>query len=308
MANNPYSQEYPFGAPSLSGNNITVDLMLKEPTRINTYLSDLALRRYFMDRIFPNNGGVSGGALVYHQLTRNDLFPTRRAQKVAPGAEFPEVTFDRPEPKTAQVEKRGGKFRVTDEARDRDDLSLIQTEGMKLANDIVDQLHSQALAELEASISDVGSDVTLDATEFSWAEAAELTVLNQAPSLLPAKVFVELQTMAEVFELGGEYNLLVLNPQEAANLKLVYGPQWSSFLQSYGFSAVTTNRVSAGTAYAVQEGMVGQSRYEQPLQTVSYREESTESTWVQASVRNVYAVTHPYNVVKVTGLNATAGS
>lgn len=308
MANNPYSQEYPFGAPSVSGNNITVDLMLKEPTRINAYLSDLALRRYFADRIFPNSGGVSGGALVYHQLTRNDLFPTRRAQKVAPGAEFPEVTFDRPEPKTAQVEKRGGKFRVTDEARDRNDLSSIQTEGMKLANDIVDQLHAQALAELEASITEIGSDVQLDASDFSWAEAADLTLLNQAPSLQPAKVFVELQKMAQVFELGGEFNLLILNPQEEANLKLVYGPQWASFLQSYRFSVETTNRVTAGTAYAVQEGMVGQSRYEQPLQTVSYREDATESTWVQSSVRNVYAVTNPYNAVKITGLDAGSGS
>lgn len=308
MANTPYSQEFPLGAPSLSGNNITVDLMLKEPTRINAYLSDMALRRYFAERIFPNQGGVSGGALVYHQLTKNDLFPERRAQKVAPGAEFPEVTFDRPEPRTKQVEKRGGKFRVTDEARDRNDLSLIQTEGAKLANDIVDQLHQQALAELEASIAEIGEDLVLDASEFSWAEAAELTVMNQAPSLQPAKVLVELQKKAEVFELGGQYNLLILNPADEANLKLVYGPQWASFLQSYGFSTVVTNRVSAGTGYAVQEGMVGQTRYEQPLRTVTWRDDSTESHWVQASVRNVYAVTHPYNAIKITGLNAQDGS
>jgi hypothetical protein len=46
------------------------------------------------------------------------------------------VTFDRPAPLTAQVEKLGGKFRVTDEARDRNDLSAIQSEGVKLGNDI----------------------------------------------------------------------------------------------------------------------------------------------------------------------------
>ena len=39
-----YSQEYPLGSASVSGNNLTVDLMLKEPTRINAYLSDIALR------------------------------------------------------------------------------------------------------------------------------------------------------------------------------------------------------------------------------------------------------------------------
>ena len=35
MANAAYSQEYPIGTPSLSGTDYTVDLMLKEPTRIN---------------------------------------------------------------------------------------------------------------------------------------------------------------------------------------------------------------------------------------------------------------------------------
>ena len=303
-----YSQEYPLGTPSVSGNNITVDLMLKEPTRINTYLSNIALKKYFAERIFTNGGGVSGGALVYTQLTANDLFPTRAAQEVAPGAEFPEVTFDRPEPKTAQVKKLGGKFRVTDEARDRNDLSAIQTEGVKLGNDIVRQLHARAIAEIDASITEVGADVQLDASEFSWAEAAELTVLNQAPSLLPAKVFTELQKRADTEELGTEYNLLILNPQEEANLKLIYGPAYASMLASYGFTAISSNVVTAGTAYAVQEGMVGQVRYEQPLQTVSYRDDSTESTWVQASVRSVYAVTNPYNAVKITGLDTAGGS
>lgn len=303
-----YSQEYPLGAPSVSGSDLTVDVMLKEPTRINAYLSNIALKKYFAERVFTNGGGVSGGALVYTQLTANDLFTTRAAQKVAPGAEFPEVTFDRPEPKTAQVEKLGGKFRVTDEARDRNDLSAIQTEGVKLGNDIVRQLHARAITELDASITAIGSDLELDATAFSWAEAAELTVLNQAPSLLPAKVFTELQKRADVQEFGTEYNLLILNPQEEANLKLIYGPAYASMLASYGFTAISSNVVTAGTAYAVQEGMVGQVRYEQALQTVSYRDEGTESTWVQSSVRSVYAVTNPYNAVKISNLDAESES
>jgi hypothetical protein len=69
MAQTYYSQEYPLGTPSLSGNSLTVDVMLKEPTRINNYLSNIALKNYFAERIFTNGGGVSGGALVYTQLT-----------------------------------------------------------------------------------------------------------------------------------------------------------------------------------------------------------------------------------------------
>jgi hypothetical protein len=47
-------------------------------------------------------------------------------QNVEPGAEFPLVTFDRPTPLVKQVEKFGGKFFVTDEAKDRNDPMMLQ--------------------------------------------------------------------------------------------------------------------------------------------------------------------------------------
>ena len=296
-----YSQEYPLGSASVSGNNLTVDLMLKEPTRINAYLSDIALKGYFAERIFANGGGVSGGSLVYTQLVANDLFPARGGQKVAPGAEFPEVTFDRPEPKTAQVEKFGGKFRVTDEAKDRNDLSQIQSEGIKLGNDVQRWLHARALAELEAGITAVGSDVQI--TGKSWADATALTISTENKAALPAADLAEIRKRGLVNELGSDYNLLVLNPQEFANLSIIYGSA-EAWLQSQGFSVAVSNVVTAGTAYAVQEGTVGQVRYEQPLKTVTYRDDSTESTIVQASIRPVFAVTNPYNALKLTGLAA----
>ncbi|WP_228002145.1 major capsid protein [Nocardia australiensis] len=302
MANSPYSQEYPLGTPSVSGNNLTVDLMLKEPTRINAYLSDLALKQYFAERIFTNGGGVSGGALVYNQLVANDLFPTRATQRVAPGAEFPEVTFDRPEPKTAQVEKLGGKFRVTDEARDRNDLTAIQSEATKLGNDIPRQLHVRALAELEASITAIGSDVQMTTT--SWADAAALTLTTTNSAAMPTADFANLRKLAAVKELGVTYNLLIVNPQERANFEIIYQGNGPAVLAANGLSMIVSNQVAAGTAYAVQEGTVGQVRYEQPLQTVSWRDDATESSWVQASIRSVFAVTNPYNAVKLSGLAA----
>lgn len=301
MAYSAYSQEYPLGTPSVDGNALTVDLMLKEPTRINAYLSNIALKNYFAERIFTNLGGVSGGAIVYQQLTKNDLFPTRSAQKVAPGAEFPEITFDRPESKTAQVEKLGGKFRVTDEARDRNDLSAIQNEGVKLGNDIQRQMHNRALNEIDGVISTYSSDLSVAGV--SWADATSLTLTTANKAAFPGADLANVQKKAAQLELGTEFNLIVLNPQEFANLQIIYGDA-GSWLQSQGFSYAVSNTVTAGKAYVVQEGMVGQVRYEQELRTVAYRDESTESTWVKTSIRPVFAVTNPYNVMELTGLAA----
>jgi hypothetical protein len=117
MATNPF--QYPFGVPSVSGNSITIDLMLNEPTRITRYLADLSLRNMFSQEVFSTPGGVEGGALLYDVLTANDLFldSTREVQNVEPGAEFPVVTTSRSAPSVALVEKFGGKFFITDEAR-----------------------------------------------------------------------------------------------------------------------------------------------------------------------------------------------
>lgn len=261
----------------MSGNNLTVDLMLKEPTRINAYLSDIALKGYFAERIFANGGGVSGGSLVYTQLVANGLFPARGGQKVAPGAEFPEVTFDRPEPKTAQVEKFGGKFRVTDEAKDRNDLSQIQSEGIKLGNDVQRWLHARALAELEAGITAVGSDVQITGRAVRLTTA--LTISTENKAALPAADLAEIRK-------------LIWSTSLAATTTCWCSTRRSS--QTCRSSTATPRRGcrpkgsrwrcptwSPPVPRTVQEGTVGQVRYEQALKTVTYRDDSTESTIVQ---------------------------
>src|SRR5690349_3061107 len=124
MATSNY--QYPFGTATVSGNTITVDTMLNEPTRVTRAVNDIALQNFWADRLFSTPGGVSGGTVLYDVLTANDLYPTRDVQNVEPGAEFPILTMDRPTPQVAQVEKFGGKFFVTDEARDRNDQSQVR--------------------------------------------------------------------------------------------------------------------------------------------------------------------------------------
>ena len=295
-----YSQEYPFGSPVVSGNDITVDMMLNQPTKINGYLSNIVRTKYFADLIFTNGGGVSGGALIVTQVAKTTGLPTRRAQEVSPGSEFPEVTFDRPAPITKQVTKIGGKFRVTDEARDRNDLSAVQSEGLILGQDLVDQLHARALTELEASITAIGSDVQMGGT--SWSDAAGLTLTTTANNLLPFADFANIRKRAEILGLGITYNVIILHPDEYANLEIITQGHAAEFLRAQGFEAVQSTLVTAGSAYVVQKGMVGQVRYEQPLQTITTRDELTESTWVKSSVRWVYGVVNPYAAIKVTGL------
>lgn len=294
------STSYPLAGPQVSGDKITVSTLLAQPTRITRYLSDLSLRGFVSSRIFSTASGVSGGAVIYDQLTLNDLFPTRDVQSVGPGAEFPIVTSENQEPKVAAVEKFGGKFFVTDEAKTRNDTGVIQREGVKLINAITRKIDARAIATLDAEIA--ARAATQSMTGTNWSAVVTGGASQSNASAWPAADFAKAQLLADQQELGVTFNLWLLNPQQLAQLKLVYGSDYSAVLSSYGIEAVASNRITAGTAYALVAGAVGELRLEKPLTTETWREESRQITWVQSDVRPVMYVTDPYSVVKVTGL------
>jgi hypothetical protein len=295
--------EYPLGAPSVSGNTITVDMMLQQPTRITTYLSDLALRGFWADRIFTPGGGVEGGAILYTQLTSNDLFVSadRDVQNVEPGAEFPLVTFDRPVPLTKQVEKFGGKFFVTDEAKDRNDPLMLQQGSMRLANTINRRIHTNAVNEIDAQITALGGSAQT-ATGNDWSAVVTGGSSQSNATAWPAADFAKVQLLADQKELGVQFDTWILNPVNANEFKITYGSEWRSVLDDAGINFIVTNRVTAGTAYVFESGQVGQMRVEKALSTETWREQNTQRTWVQSDIRPVFIITNPYGIAKVTGL------
>ena len=144
--------EYPLGAPSLSGTDITVDTMLNEPTRITRFLSDITMQKLWADRIFAATGTAETGYLIYDQLEANQLYPDRDVQDLAPGAELPIITSSRPTPKVATADDLGGKIFITDAARRRNDQTALRTQLTQLGNAITRRVHAKAIAQLDATI------------------------------------------------------------------------------------------------------------------------------------------------------------
>lgn len=290
---------YPLAAPTVSGSTITVETMLNQPTRITRYLSEIALRNYVSPVFFTSPGGVSGGAVIYDQLTLNDLFPTRDVQEVAAGAEFPIVTSENSSPKVAAVEKHGGKFFVLDEARDRNDQGVIQREGKKLINAMIRRQDARAIAIIDQAIAD---NATQTVTGLNWGAVVTAGASQSNASAWPAADFAKVQLLADTQELGVEFDTWVVNPAQLAQLRLVYGSDYAAVIASYGLTVVGSNRVAAGTAYVCESGQVGEIRMEKQLSTETWREPETQRTWVQTDARFVQVVTNPFSVVKVTGL------
>jgi hypothetical protein len=275
--------------------------MLQQPTRITQFVMDITLQRFIADRVFASPGGVTGGAVVYDVIQENDIYTDRDVEPVSPGAEFPIITSHRRAPNVATVEKFGGKFFFTDEARDRNQQTAFQNQSIRLGNTIVRKINTRAVAALEAGIA--ANDGASAFVGHDWSAAIPNGSNPTAPALTPAADFANAQLMADTRELGINYDTALLNPTNLNELRLFYGSGLEQMLTDNGYDEVfASNRVPVGTAYFVASQQVGEMRIEKPLSTETWREGETERTWVQSSVRPVMFVDNPYAVVKATGL------
>jgi hypothetical protein len=297
--------QYPYAAPTISGTAITVDWLLNTPNRVTRVIANLALQNFMVDQIFAAAGPISGGAVIYDQATSNDLYASRDVEAVEPGNEFPIVTFDRPSTLTAQVEKFGGKFPVTDEARRRNQIGRVNRALLQLANTITRKTQQRAITELTAAV----TAFTRTATGTSWRIAAGTTAASQVPTVGPLADLTAVEQANEVLELGYVYNTAIMNPQEWRNFRLAAGGAAAdarALLADSGINTVwVTNRKTAGTVYWLAGRQVGELGYEVPLSTETWRDpEGKQQDWYQSFVLPIVYVTDPYAILESTGLNA----
>lgn len=289
---------HPLSAPVVSGNDISVDEHLQNPTRITRMISELSYEQFIAEEIFASAGGVSGGAVIFDVASTNELYATRDVKRIAPGQEFPLIATDRLAPQTAEVEKWGGKTFITDEAKDRNAQALFTNEVRRLTNTIIRKVDQKAMSVLADAVTTynrtvVGQDWSAVVTTGSSASSAQEW---------PAADFAAADLAAENLEIGVKYDTVLVNPQEMASLIVTYGEGLNSLLTRLGKRVRSSVAVPAGTAYFLASKQVGEMRIEKPLSTETWREQKTERTWVQSGVRPVMYITNPYNVLKMTGL------
>jgi hypothetical protein len=291
----PVSVTHPYGPPKVSGTTITVEQMLKTPTRINRMIMDLSLDRFISDLIFARGGGVSGGAVIFDKAQENEAYAGRDIEMVAPAGEFPLVTSEQLAPDVAEVEKWGGKVYITDEARDRNDAAAFTRQIRQLTNTVVRKLNQRAVETVNAAV----AGGTRDFIGNDWSTYDPEV---DPPQDSPGYDFGRVDMIAQNEEMGVNYNLWILNPQEVLNLQAIYGPD----LSGPGIPSIySTPRMTPGEGLVVAQNQAGQQRIEKPLGTVTWREDKTERTWVQSSVRPLWFVDNMFAILRAKGLDGT---
>jgi hypothetical protein len=298
----PEGIAYPYGTPTITGTTMALDWLVKEPNRITRAIANIALQRFYVDQIFAPSGPIVGGAVIYEQLQSNDLYPNRDIRRVEAGDEFPVVTFERGVPLTAQVEKFGGKFPITDEAVRRNQPGRVTRAIGQLANVINRKIQQRALTELTAAISAAGRT----AAGTSWGAYAALTAANRTLTSGPVADITAVEQSVDQLELGYDYDFAIMNPQEWRNLRLLTDGTVNganALLADSGIGGVwVTQRKSAGTVYWLARQQVGELGYEVGLSTETWRDpDGKQQTWYQTSVLPIVYVTDPYAILETTG-------
>lgn len=294
----------PLTAPTVSGTTLTIDFLLNSPTRVTRLLADRVMANFFLDKVFDTGGEVQGGAVLYDQATVIDVYTDRDVERVQPGAEFPIVTGARIAPLVAAVEKFGGKFPVTDEAKRRNDTTRVANQMRRLANTITRKMQQRGIAELEAAITAFSRTLAAVAT---WKAAAEEARLNQVPLKGPIDVIIHAMEAMELLEMGYDFDTLIVNPTDLRFLRSYYGQDLATTFADWGINnIISTPRKAAKAAILTAGRQVGQMRLEEPMRTVIEREgapELREQTWIQTAVNPVFLVTDPYAALEITGLS-----
>ena len=298
----PSEISYPLGLPSnIQGG---LDFLLANPTRVTRVIANIALQGFYVDRIFAPAGPITGGAVVYEQATTNDLYASRDVEQVGPGDEFPVITFAKGPVLTAQVEKFGGKFFVTDEARRRNQIGNVNRALQQLANTIQRKSQQRCLLELTAAIA--ANSRTAAGT--SWKAAADVTDAARTGRTGPVSDLTMVEEANSTLALGYSYNAAIMHPTDWRNFRLATGGDAGSARALLADSGITdlwvTPYKTVGSVYWFAMRMVGELGYEVGLSTETWRDPNgRQQDWWQSFVLPVCYVTDPYAILETTGHN-----
>ncbi|WP_287001520.1 MULTISPECIES: major capsid protein [Gordonia] len=285
--------------PELNGRRLSVDVALKDPTRIlRERIAKLADDQLLLPKFFHQLGKpVEGGGMLYSVIQASDFY-TSDVEKRTPGNEYKIVEGVDPDPQLAVVEDWGGKFQITDEQIRRNDVSYLDQQTTQIANTIARKIDTRAYAELSAKVT--GSNVV--PIDGNWDNLVFVGAAdNITPSAdRPSAHLSAAQLAADLQELGVRHDLVAVNPEQAHELRTAYGDGLDAMLKSAGVTLYSNPRITAGTVWALAAGQVGTVGFEAPLTVEVYDDRATRSKFVQAYAVPAFAVDKPYAAKKIT--------
>lgn len=308
----PYA--FPAGAPTLSGDLLTISRFLADPTRIQRRMRDWKDLRFVADQLLTQRWRSQGGAVLYDMT---EPFLTDRAvESIAPGSEYPYANTTTGTAGLAAISKYGQKVFLTDEqiARKAYPMDEVDRQMQKVVNTIIKHVDTISMAA-------IGTAITTEvATAGSWDNA---TAANRKPL---EDILLAIQAIEDQNQ-GYRPDTLVVSPKAYTYLMLndaiaqlrkretSENPVYTGMIETVANLTVikTPNLPVATRAWVLDstklggmadetDGAPGYSVADLAVQIKSVRKDSQDGWDLQARRKTVPVVQEPGAGYEITGV------
>jgi hypothetical protein len=307
---------YPPAAPTISNDVLTISRFLNSPAAVSRRLRTLTENRFIADVLLSGRYEVAGGSLQYEQS--ESIFTAKAPEAVNAGGEYPMSAASPGTAALAGVTKWGQDVPVTDEQIGRFRGRAAEVALVKIANYIVKQVDSVALAAISAATT------ATSAVTAAWTSPSTMDPLLDL--MLAAAAIRSLDQ-------GYDPNVAVMTDaalaRMIANSKIISGltRESSDNVTAAGIRAIqqiagltplpTNNLPVAGTVFVVDTTMLGGLGYERipspeytgdpanGVESWSRRDPQGTDSWILRGRRPIVPVVQePGASYKLTGVGA----
>lgn len=312
----PYT--YPPAAPTLSGDVLSINRFLQNPTLVARRLRTLAEQRFISDALLTQRIPAQGGSVLYE--TGESIYTDTAPQGVTPGAEYPRTTVGHGTASLAKTTKWGSDVEVTDEAISRQLINSVERAFEKLVNHMVRTVDSVAMSAVNSAVTQntaaiaswTGGGSTPQILRDIARAKANIDRLNQGYS--PDTLVVDDATYANFLSDPGISGLL---PRETsttpvqtgtwlvvAGLRVLVSPHVSGAGTSSAIALVLDSRALGGMADENLSGPGYVSTNGVGVQAKTIRQDEADKWLLRCRRVTVPIVLEPAAAWKITGVAA----
>lgn len=312
--------QYPPGAPTLSGDVLSINRFLKDTPWVARALRSVADEQFVADKLLTGQFWTESGSIGYEQ--NEGIYADRDPKAVPPGGEYPITPISTGPASTANTVKWGNDAMITDEAISRYRYNIVQRSFRKLMNSHIKTIDTVGLS---AAVSAVTQNTNAIASWKTGGGTSKIlrdlmrtatSIINLKQGYMPNAVFVEPAVFANVVS---DDELMKLLPREYSGLDSTpvrAGLNSAYMRQIGGFTFITSpNAPVTGKALMVDTAVFGgfaDERLSSPdyvqtengLQVQSIRDKDVDGWRIRARRITVPIVLEPAAGWLINGVDA----
>jgi hypothetical protein len=305
---------YPAGAPTLSGDTLSISRFLQSPQAINRRLRDFNDLRFVSDQLLTQRFRSQGGAVLYEQS--EPFVSDRTAESVGAGSEYPYANLPTGTAAIAAIQKWGQKVLLTDEeiARNAYAGAAVDRAMQKVVNSIISQVDSITMSAIASAVTQTFNVTGTGGGVWTGATPTILRDIFRARAIVMA------------LNLGYNVDTLVVNDVQYAYMLTDVGisnllrredtsnPVYSGQLQKLGnLNVIISPNLPATTAYMLDsqqlggmadevDGAPGYAVSDLAVQIKSIRKDEQDAWDLQGRRKTVPVIQEPGAAVKLTNI------